>query len=96
MELQPRVEPNRQQLEDALLRRIDDWRGVLRSNPVQGRIVVQQLFGEIQCINGGRPSESHSTVFLSGAETGFSGVAGQTAIVTRPFATSWRSDHARK
>ena len=45
--LAPRDTPDRQALETALLQRVADWRGILRSNPKQGRVVLQQLVGEI-------------------------------------------------
>ena len=47
-QLQPAEAPDRHRLREALTLRVADWRDILRSNPAQGRRVLQELIGPIE------------------------------------------------
>ena len=51
-----REAPDRERLRLALEQRVAEWRGILRANPRQARMVLQQLIGPITVEGAPRPS----------------------------------------
>jgi hypothetical protein len=68
-QLVPREAPDREALRLALMQRVAEWRGILRANARQGRMVLQQLVGSITVCADERPSwlaTSRSAALLVG------------------------------